>query len=144
MELRLLITLLFINFAAAQQKEAIYLFFDVENDIMRENNTEKRFAMLPRIQSDYFLFTKSNDSVTKVRYEEVKSKLISKAQANQKVRDYLEIKAVEFENNTGYKGNFIRNSPYNFNNYFTKIYIYEKIDEEWGYLYSVSWKYAIE
>lgn len=144
MKLILWITLLFTNFVVAQQKETICLFFDGEKDIVRENNTEKRFAMFPRIHSDYFLFTKSNGTAPKIRYEEIKSKLINKAEANQKVRYYLEVKAIEFEKNTGHKGNFIRNSPYNFNNYFTEIYIYEKINEEWGYLYKVSWNYAIE
>lgn len=103
-----------------------------------------KFYLYPNIHADYFMFTNNSVHVKKVTYKEIKSKLISKAEANQKVHDYLEIKALQFEKETGLKGNSIRNTPYNFDDYFNEIYIYEKIDEECGYLYKVNWKYAIE
>lgn len=140
--LLLLIQLMFFS----QEKQDIYICYDRDNNKNNvfEDQNQKVFYLYPHIDADHFIHKKNTHDAKVVEYKSIKSKLISKAGANKKVKDYLDLKAKKFEKDTGLKANIIRNSPYYPSSYFKKIYIYEKTNDSTGILYEVEWLYAIE
>lgn len=136
----------FCTYSQNEKKETLYILFDEEvngNRYMMNDKGKLIFYIQPTIDASYFSYEKSKQCKKLIEYEKVKSDLISKKTANQKVIDYLKDKSLEFKKKTGVKG-LPPIPPFYYNSYFKKIYIYRKIDETCGMLYEVSWIYAIE
>lgn len=139
----------------AQEKETIFIGFK-ENSLnsFYENEKFSSFNMAPsffsyRIRDGIGYYSDKNEK-RRVKYCEIKGKLISKEEANKKVVEYLEKSAKQrhkealldgfSEENAEIIYNVNRYPPiYAFDSYFEKIYIYHIQSET---LYEVSWLHS--
>ena len=129
----------------SQGKETIYILFEESTtNTIKESLKFKYFYLKPKIDNSYFIYDSVKNGAVSIYYEEIKYKLLPIEMVNQKVQSILEKKASAFEKSTKKKGNIIRNPPYNFDDIFNNIYIYEKKSDLKGMLYPVKWIYAIE
>lgn len=125
--------------------EVLYIVFNGNTDkCFIKKDSSKVFHLYPKIDNDFFTHNPKKHKIKKVDYASVKKNLISKDSTNKFTKTLIENEAKTFEQKTNFKGNTIRNPPYNFNRYYKMIYIYVKTNDEEGVLYEVDWNYAIE
>ncbi|KQS46441.1 hypothetical protein ASG38_11595 [Flavobacterium sp. Leaf359] len=136
----LLFVFLIINNSSSQnkeiKKETIYICFDKNNGDEKYSDTETiNFYLKDKsvTKSNHKLaFVFDSSGIKKeVNFKDYEKKLISVKQAIQKVNNYLKkIKRPVV--------------AYYYNDYFDKIYIYEKLSDNKGILYKVKWNWSIE
>lgn len=138
----------------SQEKlDTIYILFDsTKGDKKITNGKDVRFVFyenesikLSTAHRLYFDLVNANQK--KICFSSVETKIINSKEAIKKVDEYLNHKAIDCEK--AHKDNIhcsiIRNPGlYYYNNYFKKIYLYEKTDNDNGILYEVKWNWAIE
>ena len=138
----------------SQEKlDTIYILFDsTKGDKKIANGKDVRFVFyenesikLSTAHRLYFDLVNANQK--KICFSSVETKIINSKEAIKKVDEYLNHKAIDCEK--AHKDNthcsIIRNPGlYYYNNYFKKIYLYEKTDNDNGILYEVKWNWAIE
>jgi hypothetical protein len=134
----MLLALFCLNVGYCQQKEPLYLLFDKSRgDTCRALSVGIGFALKEHDKLgssghklDNFIYKPSIHKKRVVGYSEVKGMLISGLQAIEKVENYLE-----------QNGNNRFKTPYYYNSYFSVVYLYEKIDDDRGNLYEVTWQW---
>lgn len=149
---------LFLFFTSAvfsqQDKETLYVFLgeEVYTSIRANKGKSITFSFKKdviknkRHRTSHFVYNAAIDTAYTIKYTDIKNKLISINEAVARVENYLEVRAKECEEEYGSSDacNVIRNPPvYNYNNYFDKIYIFEKITDNEGVLYEVTWRFFI-
>lgn len=136
-----------------ERLDTLYVIFDQKNgDRKIIDNDEIHFVLKAddwfKINSRHRLtfLHKENDQ----KYNPKKGlDLSSGLEAVEKVNSYLNAMSLECEKLNKKKNRkhclIIKNPPaYYYNNYFKKIFIYEKLNETEGMLYEVKWNWSIE
>ncbi|WP_165764563.1 hypothetical protein [Flavobacterium cyanobacteriorum] len=137
----------------AQEKETIIILFDKERDIKSTDGCKTNFKLAFRDSTEinFQHILSFNYNCKKLDKKKIKIKditVISAETALDKVRQYLDIKAKQCEDELKEKDKtpcqLIRHPPgYNYNNYFAKIYIFEKLTDNKGVLYEVTWDWFL-
>lgn len=138
----------------SQEKlDTIYILFDSsKGDKKISGGKELRFIFhenesIKLSTAHRLYFDLVNGNQKEVCFSILESKIINSKDAIKKVDEFLNRKAIECEkaHNDNTHCYIIRNpGMYYYNNYFKKIYIYEKTDHKKGVLYEVKWNWAIE
>lgn len=118
------------------KKESIYICFDKNNgDKKYSDNKTTNFYLNEKsiVKGDHTLkFVFENSGIKKiVSFKDYENKIISEEEAMQRVDTYL-------------KKNYRPIVAYYYNDYFEKIYLYERLSSKEGILYEVKWNWSIE
>lgn len=145
-KIKILVVILFV--LLAQEKvlgqEKLYILFNEENgDTVINDKNILRFYLKPTIDASSFTHSEKNEK-KEIGFKQVKNKLHTKWEANEKFKKKLDAQAQKFKDSTNLKSSLYKQPPFNFNARFEKIYIYKAKNRETGCLYEVSWDYAIE